>query len=206
MLAEMNKKIPKSTRKRLTLLLQLLEATEKKRITSLEISSALGCKDTLIRWDFRFIEQERGVKNGYDVEKLIQSIKSALSVQDESAEKKICIVGLGRIGAALLDDAIFEKSGFKVCAGFDSNVNRVELLRSTFELYPASRIEQVVPQLKIEYAFLCCGEKESQKMTDRLVSAGIKGIVNYTRSVVKVPETVKVQNISPVLALKMIDE
>ena len=205
-MAEIIKKIPKSSRKRLMLLLELLESTEKKRITSLEISQALGCKDSLIRWDFRFIDQERGVKNGYDVEKLIQSIKKALFLQTEGEERKICIVGLGRIGAALLDDAIFENSGFKVCAGFDSNVNRVELLRSTFELYPASRIEQVIPLLKIEYAFLCCGEKEAQKMTDRLVQAGIKGIVNYTRSVVMVPEGVKVQNISPVLALQIIGD
>ena len=200
---EIEKEIPKSSRKRLMLLLELLEATDKKRITSLEISSALGCKDTLVRWDFRFIDQERGVKNGYDVEKLSQSIKKALSVPSDTGEKKICIVGLGRLGAALLDNGIFEKSGFKVCAGFDSNVNRVELLRSTFELYPAARIETVVRELSIEYAFLCCAEKVAQKMTDRLVSAGIKGIVNYTRSVVKVPEVVMVQNVSPVLALQM---
>jgi len=195
--------LPEQTRKRLLLLREFLETFEKAKITSKEISELLGCKDTLVRWDFRFLNLERGVKNGYQVQKLLESIKNALLIQSDEQYKKICIVGLGRLGAALLDDEIFEKSGFKVCAGFDSSLNRVELLRSTFELYPASRIETVLPQEKIEYAVLCCPECEAEKMVGRLVNAGIKGIVNYTRAVLKVPPSVKVENVSPVLALQM---
>ena len=198
--------LPEQTRKRLLLLREFLETFQKAKITSKEISEFLGCKDTLVRWDFRFLELERGVKNGYEVQKLLQSIKKALLIQDEAAAKKICIVGLGRLGAALLDDAIFEKSGFKVCAGFDSSLNRVELLRSTFELYPASRIETVLPQQKIDYAVLCCQESEAEKMVSRLVNAGVKGIVNYTRAVLKVPAGVKVENVSPVLALQLVGQ
>ena len=210
-------KLPKPTRQRLLLLLELLERWEKNKITSVEIASLLGCKDTLVRYDFRFVDVPAGVSNGYSRDELKSAVQAGLgvglgegtseegSVQGRFKLKNVCIVGLGRIGAALLDDGIFDKSGFKVCAGFDSNVNRVELLRSSFELYPASRIESVLKVLSIEYAFLCCGESEAQKMADRLVVAGIKGIVNYTRTVVKVPENVKVQNVSPVMALKMFE-
>ena len=196
--------LPEQTRKRLLLLREFLETFGKAKITSKEISELLGCKDTLVRWDFRCLNLERGVKNGYEVQKLLESIKNALLIQGDGQCKKICIVGLGRLGAALLDDEIFEKSGFKVCAGFDSSLNRVELLRSTFELYPASRIETVLPLEKIEYALLCCPEREAEKMVGRLVNAGIKGIVNYTRAVLKVPPSVKVENVSPVLALQML--
>ena len=209
-------KLPKPTRQRLILLLELLERWEKNKITSVEIASLLGCKDTLVRYDFRFVDVPAGVSNGYSRDELKAAVQAGLesgrgeatfqgAVQGRFKLKNVCIVGLGRIGAALLDDGIFDKSGFKVCAGFDSNVNRVELLRSSFELYPASRIESVLKVLSIEYAFLCCGESEAQKMADRLVVAGIKGIVNYTRTVVKVPENVKVQNVSPVMALKMFE-
>ena len=195
--------LPEQTRKRLLLLREFLESFQKAKITSKEISELLGCKDTLVRWDFRFLELERGVKNGYEIQKLLQSVKNALLIQDEAAAKKICIVGLGRLGAAMLDDEIFEKSGFKVCAGFDSSLNRVELLRSTFELYPASRIESVCKDEHIEYAVLCCPEIEAEKMVARLLNAGVKGIVNYTRAVLKVPPSVRVENVSPVLALQM---
>lgn len=211
-MVEIKAEIPKNTKKRLMLLLELLEGEKKKRITSLEISKALGCKDTLIRYDLRYVKAVDGVSNGYDVPFLKEEVKKILELGTDSSSggcedinpKKICIVGLGRLGAALLDEEIFHKSGFEVCAGFDSSLNKVELMRSTFELYPASRIESVIPQQKIEYAILCCAENEAQKMADRLVKAGIKGIVNYTRAVVRIPSEVKIENVSPVLALQIV--
>ena len=137
----MSRKLSESTKKRLFLLLNFLESCEKKRVTSKEIAFLLGVKDSLVRYDFVQAElpaEHRGFRNGYDVNVLAEDIKSALGLfgDDGSARKKrVCVVGLGRLGAAFLDNDFFEKSGFEVCAGFDSNLNRVELLRSTFELF-----------------------------------------------------------------------
>ena len=194
------KTLPKATKSRLVLLLGMLENWKKNRVSSIEISTLLSCKDSLVRYDLSFLEVPAGAKNGYDVQSLKQGIRQALG-SEGCIQKKCCVVGLGRLGAALLDDGIFEGSGFKICAGFDSSVNRVELLRSSFELYPASRIESVCQQQKIQYAFLCCPNTEVEKMVQRLVNAGIKGIVNYTTAVFPVPPTVKVQNVSPITAL-----
>ena len=194
------KTLPSATRKRLVLLIELLQKWKKVRITSIELSQILGCKDSLIRSDFSFIKTAKGAKNGYDVQVLKSSISEILCSEFPS-ERNCCVVGLGRLGAALLDNSIFEGSGFKICAGFDSSVNRVEMLRSTFELFPANRIETVCVQKKVQYAFLCCPDVEVEKMVQRLVNAGIKGIVNYTTAVFPVPPTVKVQNVSPITAL-----
>ena len=194
------KTLPKATKSRLVLLLGMLENWKKNRVSSIEISTLLSCKDSLVRYDLSFLEVPAGAKNGYDVQALKQGIRQALG-SEGCIQKKCCVVGLGRLGAALLDDGIFEGSDFKICAGFDSSVNRVELLRSSFELYPASRIESVCQQQKIQYAFLCCPNAEVEKMVQRLVNAGIKGIVNYTTAVFPVPPTVKVQNVSPITAL-----
>lgn len=208
----MQKKIPAATKKRMVLLLNLLKKWQKPRVTSKEIALLLGVKDFLVRYDFSFLAfpaAHRGFKNGYEVSVLEKDIKNSLACHEEETsggtEKNLCIVGLGRLGAALLDNSFFEGSGFRVCAGFDSSLNRVELIRSTFELFPASRIETVCPAKKIEYALLCCDEGEAQKMADRLVKAGIKGIVNYTRALFAVPENVKVQNISPAVALALLE-
>ena len=194
------KTLPSATRKRLVLLIELLQKWKKVRITSIELSQILGCKDSLIRSDFSFIKTAKGAKNGYDVQVLKSSISEILCSEFQS-ERNCCVVGLGRLGAALLDNSIFEGSGFKICAGFDSSVNRVEMLRSTFELFPANRIETVCVQKKVQYAFVCCPDAEVEKMVQRLVNAGIKGIVNYTTAVFPVPPTVKVQNVSPITAL-----
>ena len=173
------KKIPEPTRRRLIQVFQFLSGWKKSRITSAEISAFLGCKDSLVRRDFSFAGCAPGVSNGYNVEALKKVLASVCGVcsADGNARKKCCIVGLGRLGAALLDDSFFEESGFSVEAGFDSSVNRLEIMRSTFELYPASRIETVVPQRTIEYAILYCAEKEVPNMTERLVPSGVSSTV-----------------------------
>lgn len=199
--------IPKKTRERLVLISSVLEKFPEKKITSVEISKILKCKDSLVRYDLTFIDYKKGVSNGYDVKELNESIKKVFTNQEflNSELKKCCVVGLSKFGEALLDEKNFSGSGFKIEAGFDSSVNRVDLFRSAFELYPATKIEQICIQKKIEYAFLCCNDSESEKMVQRLIKGGIKGIVNYTNSVFFVPDEIKIVHVSPVFALKNLE-
>ncbi|MCQ2587985.1 MAG: Gfo/Idh/MocA family oxidoreductase [Treponema sp.] len=207
-------KLPLATKKRLIQLLQILRAWQSEKITSLDISNSTGWKDTLIRHDLWLIGFNKGVKNGYFKNQMISFIEKSLGIESKPEftnhlennhlAKNCCIVGLGRLGEALLDDSMLEKSPFEIKAGFDSNLNRVEILRSRFPLYPATEIQYTVKSEKIDYAILTVPDKDAQLMTDRLVKAGIKGIVNMTGVILKVPQNVKVENISILNALNMV--
>ena len=194
--------IPGATRKRLLLLLNLLGVWPKDKITSVDISEQTGWKDSLIRHDLWLLGYNKGVSNGYQTVDLRDAINQALGLEAET--KNCCIVGLGRLGAALLDEKLTQGSSFVIKAGFDSNLNRVEILRSSFPLYPANQMNWIIKQEGITLAVLTVEDKEAQTMTDRLVAAGVLGIVNMTRTVLKVPPSVKVENASIVNALKII--
>ena len=194
--------IPKPTKKRLIQLLTLLESYKETKITSLKIQSLTGWKDSLIRHDLWLIGFNNGVSNGYFVSELIEKISLALGFENSPIiKRKCCIVGLGRIGAALLDANFFAKTDFTISAGFDSNVNRVEILRSTFPLYPANQIEFVVKKEQIEFAILATDDKDANTSVQRLINCGIKGIVNMTNVVLAVPKNIKVINLSVVNSL-----
>ena len=62
----------------------------------------------------------------------------------------------------------------------------------------------VIKKEKIEYAVLTVDSKSAQNMAEKLCAAGIKGIVNMTETLLKVPDNVKVENVSVVNALKII--
>ncbi len=226
--------LPKPTKKRLIQLLAILQKWPDKKITSVAISEASGWKSSLIRHDLWLLGFNKGVSNGYYIEELEQVIKSALNISFKkdtfmlskkesnvaytsdsstavvgsgSAEgifKKVCIAGLGRLGASLLDQNLFDNSVFEICAGFDSNVNRVEILRSTFPLYPASEMDFVIKREKINFAILTVADKDAQSMANRLIKAGISGIVNMTNVLLKVPQNVKVENLSIITALNLL--
>ena len=195
--------IPEATRKRMLLLLNLLGVWPKDKITSVDISEQTGWKDSLIRHDLWLLGYNKGVSNGYHKVDLQKAINQALGLEQQITN--VCIVGLGRLGAALLDESLVEGSSFVIKAGFDSNVNRVEILRSTFPLYPAHDMNWVIKQEKITLAILAVAEKDAQAMTDKLVAAGVSGIVNMTRAVLKVPSEVKVENLSILNALKLLE-
>ena len=100
--------IPEATRKRMLLLLNLLGVWPKDKITSVDISEQTGWKDSLIRHDLWLLGYNKGVSNGYQAVDLQQAINQALGLEAEITN--VCIVGLGRLGAALLDESLVEGS------------------------------------------------------------------------------------------------
>ena len=194
--------IPEVTRKRMLILQNLLQNWQSEKITSMQISEITGWKDSLIRHDLWLLGYKKGISNGYLKDDLREAIGQALGF--ESQEVNCCIVGLNRLGVALLDEGTTEGSVFKIKAGFDSNVNRVEVLRSTFPLYPATEMNWVIKKENIRLAILTVTAKDAQTMCDRLVKAGVTGIVNMTNSVLRVPENVRVENLSILNSLKII--
>ncbi|MCR5387450.1 MAG: redox-sensing transcriptional repressor Rex [Treponema sp.] len=202
------RKVSEATRRRLVEIAQILSQTKEKRITSVQLESLTGWSNTSIRKDISAIEYTGGVSNGYDTENLLKAICESLGIaSDEEDSKKrgifhrCCIVGLGKLGAALLENSIFYDTAYSIIAGFDANVNRTEILSASFPLYPASKMSQVIPEQKIEYAILTVPNESAQSMAERLVSCGIKGIVNYTSVILSLSKDVAVENVSPVTAM-----
>ncbi len=208
--------IPKPTAERLSLLARLLEqrAARGKAISSAEIEQLTGWPSHTIRKDISALAQqladdsgEPGDKpdtdfsttSGYDPAKLASAIRTALGFSDET--RKCCIVGLGRLGSAFLEYSGFHGSSFELVAGFDSNVNRIEILKADFPLYPTFKMKDVIARLGVRYAILCVPPAQAQATADKLVESGIAGIVNFTPSILSVPHGIEVENVSVIDAL-----
>lgn len=208
------KKISTPAKKRLILLsrflTQLLEksndelkinSTDKsnrRKITSVEISHKTGWSEATIRRDISLLELHNGVSNGYDVEILKNAIDNAFGLgASKNGNHNCCIVGLGNLGQAFLENSVFDGGGFSLVAAFDSNQNRIEIMKSKIPLYQTLDLEKIIRQKKIEFAILTVEDEMAQKMADRLVKYGIKGIVNYTNVILTVPDEFKLENASP---------
>lgn len=199
------KKVSSPARKRLVLLSKLLgqvleqasKDNENIKITSVEISDKTGWSEATVRRDISLLELHNGVSNGYDVKKLKHSIEDAFGISNaETLKHNCCIVGLGKLGQALLENSVFNTGSFNLAAAFDSNQNRVEIMKSQIPLYQTLDLEKIIRQEEIEFAVLCVEDFLAQKMADRLIKYGIKGIVNYTNVILSVPEDFKLENAS----------
>ena len=197
-------KIPEASRRRLTLLSALLASYKGEKITSIQMQKMTGIDRSLIRKDISLAGFKGGVSNGYKASELQDAIRAALKLPLPGQKRFCCIAGLGKLGAALMQSGIFDESPFKIVAGFDSRVNRTEVLSADFPLYPAAKMETVIPGSKIEFAILAVEDDQARLMAERLATSGVKGIVNFTGQILEVPAGVVVENVSPLLALNNI--
>ena len=191
---------PEPTKRRFVLLERLLSTYKEKTITSQIIEQLTPWSASVIRRDISLLNIKCGASNGYKTEELLLALKKLLGISSE--QKKCCIVGLTRMGQVLLDNTELDDSPFTIVAGFDSNVNRTEVLRSSFPLHPTTMLEQIVKEEQIEYAILTTGADEAQKAAEQLARCGIKRIVNYTPCILSTGKDVQVENVSLLTALE----
>ena len=200
--------IPAVIRERLLHLMRILEAAGDKPITSTRIEGLTGWSSHTIRKDISFLEAveaaeegsggqvRHGSPNGYVPSILLPLIRHALSLDKK---RRYCVVGLGRLGSAYLNQGSrlvgASEGGFELAAGFDISVNRLEILKSPAPLYPVYKMVEVIGRFGIEIALLCVPSEAAQQTAEKLAAAGIRGIINFTSVVLRLPPAVAVRDV-----------
>ena len=201
----MLKKLPGSTIERLSLLFQFcgkLQGEGITRVSSTEIGAAMGIPAHTIRKDINFLGEIGDTGSGYDVARLKAHLSDSMGFD---RVRKTCIVGLGRLGSALLEYNQFNPSGFSIEAGFDSNINRLETIRTGIPVFPAYEIPEVVKRKNIELALLTVPAAFAQEAARALEEGGIRGIINFAPvSVSTASDSVIVRNMNVVNELRVI--
>jgi redox-sensing transcriptional repressor len=201
----MKEKIPVPTVSRLCKVYRLctdLEAQGVEEISSTRIGEILGVSSHSIRKDINYLGEVGNTGSGYDVGRLRTHIGSRLGLMHGC---KACIVGLGRLGTAIMEYERLATSGYDVVAGFDSNINRLETIRTRVKLYPAYEITDVVSRESIDLAVLAVPAQAAQECAVALVKGGIKAILNFAPVAIKTGNpSIVVRNIDMVNELRTV--
>ena len=188
-------KIPRATAKRLPLYyryLNFLNNSGKTKISSTELSEAVKVDSATIRRDFSYFGALGKRGYGYDVESLLSFFKKTLN-QDRLTN--VALIGIGNLGHALLNYNFRQTNNIRISAAFDV---KPELIGTIQTGVPVYSMDEMVEQLKlqqIEIVILTVPIEVAQKVTDQLVDARIKGIMNFTPIRISVPNTIRIQNV-----------
>ncbi|MFW5775345.1 MAG: redox-sensing transcriptional repressor Rex [Chitinivibrionales bacterium] len=161
-------------------------------VSSTELGGMLGVSAHSIRKDIAHLGEIGNVGAGYAVETLRDAICARLNL---SRHRNCCIVGLGRLGSAVLDSDRFASSGFEIVAGFDSSINRLETIRTDISVYPAYQIARIASEKKIELGIIAVPAAAAQQTAERLIEGGVRGILNFSSAIIRqIPPDVFVTN------------
>ncbi len=162
-------------------LLKELSLSGQRSVSSTELAGFLGISAHSVRKDINYLGEIGNFGAGYTVEKLYAHISNELCL---NKQRNCCIVGLGRIGSAVLSYERFVESSFTLVAGFDSDINLLDTIRTDVPVFPTYEIPDIVKKKKIELAILAVPAHAAREIADRLIAAGIKGIVNFTSAII----------------------
>ncbi len=136
---------------------------------------------------------------GYNVHALLEQLRRILGVD---RTWPMALVGLGNLGHALLHYQGFPEEGFRIVAVFDTDPRKVGTTVQGLTIHDDSEIGEVIPRLGIRIALLAVPPDKAQEVTDLLIRAGVRAILNYAPVTLKVPEGVWVRQMDPLAALE----
>ena len=188
-------KIPRATAKRLPLYyryLNFLNNAGTAKISSTELSEAVKVDSATIRRDFSYFGALGKRGYGYDVESLLNFFKKTLN-QDRLTN--VALIGVGNLGHALLNYNFRQTNNIRISAAFDVKEELIGTIQTGVPVYPMAEMVEELKNQQIEIVILTVPIDVAQKVTDDLVEAGIKGIMNFTPIRISVPTGIRIQNV-----------
>lgn len=167
--------------------------------SSQDLADRLGISAAQIRKDLSQFGEFGKQGTGYNVEFLVEQLRSILKVD---RVWDVAVIGAGDIGSALARYAGFTNRGFQVTMLFDNDPQKIGTKVGPFMVQDAADLVPVLKKSAIKVAMIAVPAALAQEVTDELVKAGIKAILNYAPININVPPEVHIQHTDPVTHLQ----
>lgn len=145
------------------------------KVFSENLADAVGVTAAQVRRDFSMFGLLGNKRGGYLVEELIKTLDQKLG---KDKPQNVVVVGAGNIGKALMNYKGFEAEGIKVAAVFDADETKVNR-NARIPILPITELKGYVQKEKIEIAIIAVPDYNAQQTLDKLVEAGVKGVLNF---------------------------
>ncbi|MFN7017955.1 MAG: redox-sensing transcriptional repressor Rex [Fimbriimonadales bacterium] len=197
-------RVPIPTLERLAIYLRvLLDALEAgiQTLSSQEMEQHSGISAAQFRKDLSYFGEFGKPGVGYSVPALIQCIEKILRLDKE---QPILLVGAGNIGSALVGYPNFRTHRLRIAAVFDNNFVKIGRPFGNLIIEDIARVKEVNASIGARLGIIAVPAPTAQEVADLLVEAGVRGILNFAPTILRVPPHVHVRNVSIVQELAVL--
>ena len=168
-------------------------------VNSQQLGSRLQMTPAQIRKDLSYFGRFGKQGRGYNVQFLLSELGRILGLD---RKWPTCLVGMGRLGQAIINYPGFAPEGFDIVAAFDSDPRQVGTDIGGLEVLPMAGLGATIRDREVAIAIVAVPARQAQSVVDLLVETKIKGILNYAPVALEVPMKIVMRNIDPVLSLQ----
>lgn len=179
--------------------LRQLQAQSHDVVSSQLLGYILQMTPAQIRKDLSYFGRFGKQGRGYNIAYLLQALQDILQLDHEW---NMAVVGVGRLGRAIISYPGFAPEGFKVVAAFDADARQVDQSIGGLIVQPMEELPATVRQKGIQIGIVAVPAAQASEVVAQVTQCGIRAILNYAPVNTHTPLDVKVRNIDPVLSLQ----
>jgi redox-sensing transcriptional repressor len=165
--------------------------SSRETVTSAEMGEALDIDPTQVRKDFGAIGLVGISRIGYEICEVCRAIRLVFGFNRPYAA---VLVGTGHLGSALVEYGGFARYGLNIVAAFEKDPEKVGTEIGGIVVQSVRGLKAYVKKNEIRMAILTTPTSASQKLTNRLVDAGVKVIWNFSPTRLDAPADVLIRN------------
>jgi len=154
-----------------------------------------------VRRDLMAVGYSGSPNKGYKVNELVQSIGEFL---DNPAGENVCLVGIGNLGRAILSYFSGRRPKLAIVAAFDVAVSKVNRAIHGCRCYPLDDLAAVAERENIHVGIITVPADAAQSVAEKLVEAGVRGILNFAPVCLRVPPGVYTADFDMTTALEKV--
>lgn len=195
-------KIPDIIIGRLPIYLRALQRMADKGVqttSSQELGERVGISAAQIRKDISQFGEFGKQGTGYRISFLIDKLREILKI-DRIWD--VAVIGAGDMGHALARYPGFVNRGFRITMVFDNDPSKVGQQIGEFVVEDTANMVEKIKGAGVQVAMLTVPAAAAREVTEMLVKAGVKAILNYAPISLSVPPDVRVQHIDPATHLQ----
>ncbi len=170
-------------------------------ISSSQLGRRVGATDAQVRKDLAYFGQFGYPGVGYRCEELVVRIRRILGTDQQWP---VALVGTGNLGRALLRYKGFVDQGFRIEAAFDIDPQQVGRHIESVEVFALERLAEVIAARQIRLGLIAVPAAGVQDVADRLVAAGVVGLLNFAPVTLHVPENVQCVGVDLAIELEQL--
>lgn len=189
-------KVPEPTLRRLPWYLsnaKLMRDNGEIFVSSTQISKETSIDASQVAKDLSYMNISGRTRVGYEINDLIDELESFLGF---TKMHKAYLFGVGSLGGALLRDSGLNHFGLEIVGAFDINPEIVGQKINGIPINHTDEFENMMSKSGVNIGVLTVPINIAQRISDKMVSGGIKAIWNFTPFRIRVPENIVVQNTS----------
>lgn len=163
------------------------------RISSAELSRQMNVTASQIRQDLNLFGGFGQQGYGYNVAHLYEEIGKILGLD---REYRLIVIGAGRLARAIGSYVGFQKRGFHVEAFFDRDPGKhLEDFNDSTPVYALDTLSDYLKEHRTDIAVIAIPADAAKELIPVLDRGGVRGIWNFARTDLEVPDYMTVQSV-----------